>query len=361
MNTKSHRLNKKTLIKKTLITCIIAVSAQTVTFADDNAPTKCDPQAGTDTVICAVNNLYSAVYSKVMTSFNLQTFGSNNQYNASMGTVSGDTQAQSLKMTQSNLQLLGQDNSKAVAKLSIGLPASDSPQLKSNQGLFGILGHSISPKVGDLSLTASNLFDPESYAKSSDEGLAANNFIQFLSHNTDQLDQVDYSSLDGKPDKMQQLQEDPDYQSYKIDIRAILADRSVGLSNLQYLVNERTVQSGLGAKAGMPSAYKDASPLQVAQFLADRRIDNPRWVAQMNSASLTTLERQSLFTAAEIRAQLYQNHLDQERILMTLSTMSLQQNQNQKTALITQVQSIQKKVDSLGDTNNSSASDNKGG
>jgi hypothetical protein len=141
-------------------------------------------------------------------------------------------------------------------------------------------------------------------------------------------------------------------QTFFIGLRNYLTGISAAMSNLNYLVAERTTQPGLGKSAGYtqlptptdPTTIQpivDASPLQIEQFNVQRRIDNQTWITQMNTADAMTMQRESLFILAEISAQLFQLHMDSERIMATMSATQVGASAISKTYLNSESQQVQ--------------------
>ena len=128
---------------------------------------------------------------------------------------------------------------------------------------------------------------------------------------------------------------------------------------MNYILNERTVQKSLGDQAGMTtlptdasgsSPIHDASPLQVEQFIAQRRADTCTWYTKMNAASATDVSRETLFVLAEIEAELFQLHLDNERIMATGSVGVLALGGAAKTALSAQADNVASEIANNGGT-----------
>ena len=102
---------------------------------------------------------------------------------------------------------------------------------------------------------------------------------------------------------------------------SLVAQQSVGLSNLNYIFSRRITQKKLGESAGM--AKKDASPLEIDRYLAEKRAGAPQWFQEMETASPVTLQRETLYVLAQIQRQLFLNYQQNERILATLSASQL--------------------------------------
>jgi intracellular multiplication protein IcmX len=106
---------------------------------------------------------------------------------------------------------------------------------------------------------------------------------------------------------------------------------------------------GLGAQIGMPdnpnlpAGY--ASPLEVENYIANERLNNPQWFQEMKTASPATVQREQVLILAEIESALQRNHLDNERLLATLSIMALQSSQTGQLMLKNQAQNVNAIID----------------
>lgn len=149
----------------------------------------------------------------------------------------------------------------------------------------------------------------------------------------------------------------PDVQTYFLKLRTYTSEASVAISNLNYILQERTVQKGLGDQAGMTTLptdtdttqpIHDASPLQVQQFMVQRRSANSTWYTKMNASRNADLLREQLFVLAEIQAQLYQLHLDNERMMATASVGILALSAAGKATLAQQAQIVAQQIANNG-------------
>lgn len=131
----------------------------------------------------------------------------------------------------------------------------------------------------------------------------------------------------------------PQFQQYWADLRALEAKNSLILSNFNFLAAERTAQKGQGLgtayhlKDEKGAPISDASPLQVEQYLVNSTVYNPTWYNQMKTAPLATLQRQQLLlTALLVRLQ-YHNEMINERNLATQLILAGSLLQQSKLAL----------------------------
>lgn len=200
---------------------------------------------------------------------------------------------------------------------------------------------------GDKTLSVDTLLSPLAYPSFDTKNLNKNpsyNFIRLASGLYDSPGAniaKQFNTLNDTQKK--EMQTSPDYQKYQAALRAYIAAQSVGTGNLYHMMAERIPQQGLGKEAGMPNA--NASALQVQQYLATRRSQNKDWYLQMAKASPVTIQRETLFTLAEIRQQLFDLQLQNQRLLATLSVMQLQGQQMGKTTLQMLGQKVQTQID----------------
>lgn len=153
------------------------------------------------------------------------------------------------------------------------------------------------------------------------------NFIRFLSSQANPLQVADPKTLQGA---------DPNKRTaYLVTLRNYVASQSVATSNLYQMLAKRHVIPNLGAQAGMTDAQgnpvTDASQLQVENYIATRRVNNPAWYHAMEKASPTAVARETLYVLAEIESSLNDLKRTNERMLATLSAMELISLQNLRT------------------------------
>jgi hypothetical protein len=96
----------------------------------------------------------------------------------------------------------------------------------------------------------------------------------------------------------------------------------------------------------------DPSVLQVEQYLATRRIRDPNWYDQMGVASPAEVQRQTLFLLAEMRAEMFQQNMQLERLNLTLSALLLQTSNTAKLMLTQEKSKAQKAIDGLQSSGN---------
>lgn len=262
-----------------------------------------------------------------------QNFGMN------MSTI----QAQSQSLGSSKASLVGISNKETLRLADI--PAIDifiNPPI----------GFSFKPSTtnidsGNQMVNIDTLLSPLAYSSFDFKNIKNNpayNFIQ-LSGSLYQPVGISLMNQDPKlkPEDIESIQNSEDYRKYRAAIRSYVAAQSVGASNLYQMMAERIPQPGLGTIAGMTT--KDVSLLQLEQYMATRRSQNPNWYAQMTTATPATLQRETLYVLAEIREQMFQLQMQNERLLATLSVMQMQQNaQGAKLNLIQLEQKINAQI-----------------
>jgi hypothetical protein len=163
------------------------------------------------------------------------------------------------------------------------------------------------------------------------------NLILFLSNITQPLPDPGLSS---DPAARKTELANSSVQAYLMQVRTLAALRSMALSNFNFLAQERAVIPKLGTDAGMivipkspdecgkkTTPIADASQLQLDKYMLDRRLNNPCWYANMNTASPAALQRETLFVLVELQRQLYETQMLHERVLATLSTMQMAMTQ----------------------------------
>ncbi len=228
-----------------------------------------------------------------------------------------------------------------IQALTYGVPASDTLYSPNDPQIAVFNANPQAMPNNDNYFDINSLIGPDGYT--SDQQTAAQYYINYISENYIPLG----STLSLKalaslsyPAFVNFQRNNTVYQTYQAGVRSYTALESVALSNYNQLMTERTVQQALGTTIGMtiPTAnglqpVSDASPLQVQEFIATHRINNPQWYKDMAAGSPFTVQRESLFVLAEIEAQLQQLHADNERLLTTLSALELGTALSQKTQL----------------------------
>lgn len=138
---------------------------------------------------------------------------------------------------------------------------------------------------------------------------------------------------------LQQFINNPEYQHYQLAIRSMLAAQSILLGNLNTLLEERrpfnlkalAKATGISNKSPLiKELKKHMSLLAIQNHMANRRINNPQWFKDIQSSSMTDLLKRQVVILAEIQSSLQRQHIESERMLATLSILTLTNMRNQK-------------------------------
>lgn len=204
-------------------------------------------------------------------------------------------------------------------------------------------------RPGDKALDADTLLGPKAYPLPQQQGQSsarqqldleqmALNFIRFVSGQANPLSMPPETVLQNAPANLR--------NEFLVNLRAYIAAQSMATSNLYQMLAKRHIYPGLGTKVGLKTpdkrdgnnitpgvAIPDASLLQVEDYLAQRRVTSSEWYKEMEKAPPITIERETLYTLAEIQDSLNETRRLNERILATLSVMQLLQLQATRTQL----------------------------
>ncbi|ABS77624.1 phosphoesterase [Coxiella burnetii] len=249
-----------------------------------------------------------------------------------------------------------------IPNLTTAIPASDTLYLTDAEDpLANTYGVAKPDSLYDNYFNFDSLFAPSAY--NSDQQQAATTYLQYLTkpyqsltdniHFSELKDNLNKLSAEKRADKLKSFLNNPAYQKFQLAVRSLIATKSIAIDNFNTLLNERVPVKGLGAKVGMPDdphlpkGY--ASPLQVENYIANQRINSPDWFKQMKTASPAVVAREQVLILAEIESQLERNHLDNERLLATLSLMALQGTKNSEMELQTNTAAdLNKLIDQIG-------------
>ncbi len=234
-------------------------------------------------------------------------------------------------------------NENSTARLTIGTPANDTlyiaDPLAAQNSLFYEKNQALLAKPNPQLVNNNNnyfnfasLFAPTVYSTTA-QLQAANEYVKYATQNTQNLTTgVDFSQLASNPKALFALKNSPAYQEYAYNFRTLLAMRSMEVNALQSLVAERTPMPGLGAAAGLTT--NAASPLQVDQYIANHRVQNPTWYQSIQTASPATVQRKTLVILAEIEHQNYEAQLQREQLIAQLAALNVQLNLEKTQGLI---------------------------
>ena len=254
-----------------------------------------------------------------------------------------------------------------ILAMTYGVPASDTLYSPKDPQVAVFNSNPQAMPDNDDYFAADSLLGPDGYT--SDQQTAAQFYISYLTQsyiplgstlNLQPLATVDFKTF-------QNFQRTNSvYQNYQAGVRSYMAMTSPAISNLNQLMAERTVQTGLGTQVGLtvpssngpPKPVADASPLQVQEFIATRRVSNAQWYKDMAAASPATVQRETLFVLAEVEAQLLQLHADNERMLTTMSALMLTASLSQKNQLQVQESSLNNAISTVAGNSNAANNPN---
>jgi hypothetical protein len=214
----------------------------------------------------------------------------------------------------------------------IDLAASDNIPIlpPALSALFGKQHEAINTAAGDSNFDAETLVGTTVYIPSREA--QARNFILAATGTYQSITHLPLEGLSSK--QLADLQRMDVYREYRLALRSYIAGQSLALDNFYRLLAERIVQPGLGTQTGLFNSngqpIKDASPLQVKEYLATRRASNPHWYDAMAKASPATVSRETLFVLAEIRQELFNLQQQNERLLLTMSGLAMQSTAGNK-------------------------------
>jgi hypothetical protein len=120
----------------------------------------------------------------------------------------------------------------------------------------------------------------------------------------------------------------PSVKKYFVAFLRQIANYSVGISNFYYLYAERvpipTQNRDIPSGLKLPEYLtKEASPLAIDQYSATRRIQSKEWYQEMQTTTPATIQREMLYLLAEMRYELFQLRMVNERLLATESAMQI--------------------------------------
>ena len=115
---------------------------------------------------------------------------------------------------------------------------------------------------------------------------------------------------------------------YFASVREYAAKSSVAVGNLYYILSKRIPQT---PSQNEPSANATSQALSEMSMATRRMYDpeavsaeKPQWLAQINTASPATVQKEMAILLAEINYQLYLNRQQEERLLLTNSLLLIQ-------------------------------------
>ncbi|GAB4393260.1 MAG: hypothetical protein Tsb005_10800 [Gammaproteobacteria bacterium] len=154
-------------------------------------------------------------------------------------------------------------------------------------------------------------------------------FIRFLTGQADPIEVPTAAELENAGTSAR--------NKFLVALRAYTAHQSVGASNLYQMFARRVTVPNLGLLSGLRDANGNpvinASPLEVERHMATRRILTPQWFDDMEKASPITIQRETLYTLAEIEYLMNQQRDINERMLATLTALQLESLEQNRTGL----------------------------
>lgn len=242
-----------------------------------------------------------------------------------------------------------------VQQLTVDTPASDTLYTGGNDNILaGIFGAPKPTTLYDNYFNFDSLIGPDAYSQS--QLTAAQAYLQYLTQSYNSITPgIDFSGLKTKLISISdpitrakwlrtQVLNNPTYQAYQLGVRSNMAARSVVLSNFNDLLSQRMPIKGLGTAAGipqdpnLPNGY--ASSLEAQNYAALQLINNPGWYQSMKTASPATVDREQLLLLATLVRQQAQNEEYNQRLLATMSLLTLEMNQTQQLMMQTQAQKV---------------------
>lgn len=221
-----------------------------------------------------------------------------------------------------------------------------------------------------------SVISPASY-NTTDQQEAVTHFMQYLTQSYKPYsDGFNFSDLKNASAKqLSSFMQSQPYVNFQLAIRSLVAAKSLPLSNFNYMISERSpilsnkdlpqldALSAKMSKAGVniPPAkvniknangdtvteYQYPSPLQIQNYIATRRVHSKGWYQTMSAASPATVQREQLYVLAEIESQLQQQHLDNERLISTLSMLALSTTQSEAGGLKALAQPVNDEIKSV--------------
>ena len=212
-------------------------------------------------------------------------------------------------ITKTYAELCGTD----FCQDSEGNPVSYTPGSKSN-----------APDIEkNASFNAAYFIDPKVY-NTKNAQMDAAHYVGFISGMASPFvvfDPSDYQNLVNSSGL-----QNPAVESYRAAVRSYLAQLSMGTDNMLYLFSQRVPQPGLGSLAGYSTSNQSLA--QIDEKMAMHRIGSPQWYTDMEQSPPATVARETLYTLAEMRYEMYQERQLQERLLATMTTILLQNTQS---------------------------------
>lgn len=195
-------------------------------------------------------------------------------------------------------------------------------------------------------IDAANLLGPLTFQTSA-QAQAAKNFITALTESANPLPLYNFPAEAKSSNKDLQVLLN-EKKEYLTSVRAFAAAQAFAINNLSQAYAERKpidmiylkdhpeqIQAIMELQKSAPEVFKNGlpSPLQLENYMATRRITDPRWYASLVNDTPASLQRQQIMLMAENLAEAHKTRLAIERLNATMSVMILQFSSQNRTVL----------------------------
>ncbi|MBS0352110.1 MAG: hypothetical protein JSR33_13200 [Proteobacteria bacterium] len=230
------------------------------------------------------------------------------------------------------------------------------------------------PGRNDDAFNFGAFIEPDAYTP--EQMVNSQNFIGYATKQYQSLsDGIDFNSLhnallqyqkQGVKTLSQQIdlfRNNTAYKNYQLTVRSMTAANSVATDVLSGLASERKpiikaeadpqldaisrligveprVINSKDDKGQTITLYSYASPMQIANFRANYRLNSSQWYQEVATDSSENLQRKTVILLAEIASKLQDMQKLQEKTAATLAIMSLQSNDMNTTILKTKVDEV---------------------
>lgn len=142
------------------------------------------------------------------------------------------------------------------------------------------------------------------------------------------------------------------YKTYQLALRSDMAMKSIGVNSFNRMIAERTPSTKTvpGIKDRNGKVITHPSPLQIQNYIANHRIDNPAWIKGLQSKSSTALLRELVIMQARTLQQNNQAHLDNEHLIALLAAQQLQSSNGNQIFLGMKIKALNTAIVGAGGT-----------
>lgn len=178
-----------------------------------------------------------------------------------------------------------------------------------------------------------------------DQGMYARNFIENVAYQANPInDFTAKQALDNKlldtPQQAASLASSDVYRDFSTARRYLVSMRSMGLSTLYSLYNQRVAIPD-------PRTGQPFSQMGLSDQIANSRVGNPDWYDEMLKAYPAKLAREQVFILAELQHELHQLRVEQQRTMALLAVQLLNAANTNATFLNMKQEPIKAKIDEL--------------